>query len=128
MRPPSRESGWRRREDQGLNPACSIPKRAGRERELAEVTQGVTSEVGEQEGVWDLGGKGDQLCQNGTCLVPNKGPMIRSLFWFLLIPLLGGGREQRIKLHASKCRVKSQCLKWINQEVAEIRAQAHFEK
>ena len=55
MRPPSRESGWRRREDQGLNPACSIPKRAGRERELAEVTQGVTSEVGNRRecGIWE---------------------------------------------------------------------------
>ena len=78
--------------------SCVLHPQEGRERErTGRGDPGSNQWGGDQEGVWYLGGKGDQLCQNGTCLVPNKGPIIRSLFWFLLIPLLGGGREQRTK-------------------------------
>ena len=64
MRPPSRESGWRRREDQGLNAVCSIPKRAGKRERTGRGDPGSDQcGGGEQEAVWDLGGKGDQLCK-----------------------------------------------------------------
>lgn len=67
MRPPSRESGWRGREDQGLNAACSIPKRAGKRERTGRGDPGSDQWRGVggvgKEGVWDLGGKGDQLCK-----------------------------------------------------------------
>ena len=73
----------------------------------------------EQEGVWDPGGKGDQLC---------KAPQLGACSGFYQYHRWEEGESRELKLQASQCRVKGQCLQWINQEAAERRAQAHFKK
>lgn len=87
MRPPSRRVDAEGREDQGLNAACSIPKRAGKRERTCRGVSGRTSEAGNRREVGDPGEeRALRLC---------KAPTVRSLLWFLSIPSLGGGRESR---------------------------------